>query len=447
MKSQTSNLPRKRRGAVLLGTLGLLSLGVLSINDSRLLGWWSSEAHASSVPTMLPTAAARAMRLADDAPAERPVRHAEALFQGSPEARLIALYRLVGQGQLAQALEANTALLQQYPNFRLALLLQADLLAAHAAPLKEWGSGAEVMGLVQGDLVPLREEARQRLAALNERPPAGAVPAEFLQLPPSQPFAIAVDASRSRLYLFENGEHGLKLVDDFYVSVGKQGVDKLVEGDQKTPLGLYFITGQIDRKALEDRFGAGALPLNYPNAYDRTRGRTGKGILLHGVSSASYSRPPQDSDGCVVLANEDLLGLSTRLPQRDTPVLITRRIEWRTPEAVRAATDPVFMRTFGQWRDARLAADSDKMASFYPSATAADASLNLARSRQRVASAPAPSAIDDTSLIRFRDDRDLMVVTFREQTAFNGQQTDHVMRQYWGREGNDWRIVAEGQVH
>jgi hypothetical protein len=442
MKSQTSKLPRKRRGAVLLGTLGLLSLGVLSISDSRVLGWWSRDAHASSVPTLVPQAA-RAMRLADDLPVERAARHDEALSQGSPEARLIALYRLVGQGQLEQALEANTALLQQYPNFRLALLLQADLLAARVSPLKDWGSG--VMG--HGDLAPLREEAQQRLAALHERPPAGAIPAEFLQLPASQPFAIAVDASRSRLYLFENGERGLKLVDDFYVSVGKQGVDKLVEGDQKTPLGLYFITGQIDRKALEDRFGAGALPLNYPNAYDRTRGRTGKGILLHGVSSASYSRPPQDSDGCVVLANEDLLGLSSRLPQRDTPVLISRRIDWRAPEAMQAATDPAFMRTFDQWRDARLAADGDKMATFYPSATPADASLNLVRSRQRVAGAPAPSVIDDTSLIRFRDDRDLMVVTFREQTAANGQQTDHVMRQYWGREGNDWRIVAEGQVH
>lgn len=442
MKSQTSNLPRKRRGAVLLGTLGLLSLGVLSINDSRVLGWWSREAHAGSVSTLV-TPVARAMRLADDLPTERPARHDDALFQGSPEARLIALYRLVGQGQLEAALEANTALLQQYPNFRLALLLQADLLAAHAAPLKDWGAGV----MAQGDLTPLREEAQQRLAALHERPPAGAVPAEFLQLPPSQPFAIAVDASRSRLYLFENGEQGLKLVDDFYVSVGKQGVDKLVEGDQKTPLGLYFITGQIERKALEDRFGAGALPLNYPNAYDRTRGRTGKGILLHGVSSANYSRPPQDSDGCVVLANEDLLGLSTRLPQRDTPVLISRRIDWRAPEAARAAADPAFMRSFNQWRDARLAADGDKMATFYPSASAADASLNLTRSRQRVASAPAPSLIDDTSLIRFRDDRDLMVVTFREQTAFNGQQTDHVMRQYWGREGDNWRIVAEGQVH
>ncbi|HEX5684154.1 MAG TPA: L,D-transpeptidase family protein [Ideonella sp.] len=442
MKRESPHNPRKRRGAVLLGTVGLLSVGVLSTTDSRGLGWWSRDAHAHAPPSAV--SSTPAMRLADDTPALR-LPDPTAALQGSPEARLIAIYRLVGQRRLHDALAANTALVQQYPNFRLALLLQADLLAAHAAPLQGWGGG--VMG--SGDVTPLRAEALQRLAALRARPPAGAVPAEFVQLPPTQPYAIAVDASRSRLYLFENSEDGLKLIDDFYVSVGKQGVDKLAEGDQKTPLGLYFVTGQIEPHRLEDRFGAGALPLNYPNAYDRTRGRTGKGILLHGVPSATYSRPPQDSDGCVVLANDDLLGLSSRLPQRDTPVLISRKIDWRTPEAARAAARPDFLQTFERWRAARLAADGDTMASFYPSATAADADINLTRSRQRATSAPAPAAIDETSLISFRDDRELMVVTFREQAGNigNSQQVDHVMRQYWSREGNDWRIVAEGQVH
>jgi L,D-transpeptidase YnhG len=436
MKAKSSHSPRKRRGAVLLGAVGLLSLGMLVATDSLGISRWSNESHATGSIPRLP----KRMRLADDLPTQAPVP--AAVLEGDPESRLIAIYRLVGQSRLADALAANTALLEQHPNFRLAWLLQADLLAAQAAPLKAWGAG--VKG--QGDLTPLREEALQRLAALRERPPAGSVPAEFVQLPPSQPYAIAVDASRSRLYLFENSESGLKLIDDFYVSVGKQGVDKLIEGDQKTPLGLYFVTGQIEPHRLEDRFGAGALPLNYPNAYDRTRGRTGKGILLHGVPSATYSRPPQDSDGCVVLANDDLLGLSAKLPQRDTPVLISRRIDWRPPEALRAATRLDFVRAFERWREARLAADGDAMASFYPSASPADANLNLMRSRQRATSAPAPTAIDETSLISFRDDRELMVVTFREQAA-NSQQADHVMRQYWSREGNDWRIVAEGQVH
>ncbi len=406
MKSADASQPaRKHRGAVLLGTLGLLATGLLSTTDSRGLGWW--------VPGQASAAVHRpsAIRLAEDDPAVASTSPARVADQGSAEARLIAIYRLVGEQRLDEALVAATELLQNHPNFRLAQLLQADLLAAHAAPLPAWG-GAAAQG---AELAPLREEALQRLAALHARPPAGTVPAEFVQLPSSVPYAIAVDASRSRLYLFENGPSGPKLVEDFYVSVGKQGVDKLAEGDQKTPLGIYFTTTRPDPKAIEPRFGVGALPLNYPNAYDRTRGRTGKGILLHGVPADTYSRPPQDSDGCVVLANEDLLGLAAKLPPRDTPVLITRKIDWRSPEAAQAGASPEFRQAFEHWSQARLAAPQ------------------------------APAAITDTSIVGWHDDRELMVVTFREQ-AGPGQRDDHLMRQYWSREGKDWRIVAEGQV-
>jgi hypothetical protein len=399
----------KRRGVVLLGTLGLLATGLMSATDSMGLGWWSAQSAALQAGWH---PAPATMRLADDEPAQLPSAD-PAAWQGSPEGRLIAIYRLVGRHRLDDALAASASLVQDHPGFRLAQLLYADLLAARVAPLPAWGGSAAAMA---ADLTPLRDEARQRLAALRERPPAGAVPAEFVQLPPSVPYAIAVDASRSRLYVFKNDEQGPHLVDDFYVSVGKQGVDKLSEGDQRTPLGIYYITDRIGARALEDRFGAGALPLNYPNAYDRTRGRTGSGILLHGVPSSTYSRPPLDSDGCVVLANADLLGLADRLPQRDTPVLITRHIDWRSPAAAHASATPDFMQAFGRWTAARLA------------------------------SPQAPSAITDTSIVAWRDDRELMVVTFREQ-AGRSQKRDHVMRQYWGREGGDWVIMAEGQVH
>jgi hypothetical protein len=390
---------------VLLGTLGLLATGLLSATDSRGLGWWpSGQANAAAH-------VASAIRLAEDEPASSSPTPAAAVERGSVEAQLIATYRLVGQHRLDAALEAATELVRRHPNFRLAQLLQGDLLAAHAAPLPAWGGSATNAA----ELAPLREEALQRLAALRTPPPAAAVPAEFVQLPPSVPYAIAVDASRNRLYLFENGPSGTKLVEDFYVSVGKQGVDKLAEGDQKTPLGIYFTTTRPDPKALENRLGAGALPLNYPNAYDRTRGRTGKGILLHGVPSDTYSRPPQDSDGCVVLANDDLLRLATKLPPRDTPVLITRQIDWRSPEAAHAGASAEFLQAFQRWSAARLAGPQ------------------------------APAAIADTSIVGWRDDRELMVVTFREQ-AGPGQRDDHLMRQYWSREGAEWRIVAEGQV-
>jgi L,D-transpeptidase catalytic domain len=437
MSLDTLRPPPRRRGAVLLGVLCALGAG-LALLATESMGLASRPASWSE-PTDLDQALAAAvvpataMRLAEDHPAPQLPDPAEAT-EGAPEARLITIYRFVAQARLADALAASDALVRSHPHFRLAQLVHADLLAAHAAPLAGFGAGVTADGLA-----PLRDEALQRLAALREQPPAGAVPAEFVSLPASLPYAIAVDAARSRLYLFRNSERGLRLVDDFYITVGKQGVDKVSEGDQRTPLGLYFITGQIDPRALEDRFGAGALPLNYPNAYDRSRGRTGSGILLHGVPSATYARPPQDSDGCVVMANDDLLRLAARLPTRDTPVLISRRIEWQAPGGDQTAAHPTFLRAFAAWRSARLAADDKSLATFYPR----QAQIDPAR---QLSAANAPKAIADTSIVAWRDDRELMIVTFRERAA-GRRERDHVVRQYWGREGGDWRIMAEGQVY
>jgi len=92
-------------------------------------------------------------------------------------------------------------------------------------------------------LKDLRDEAALRLKALSDRPPAQAVPDQFVALSNRHRHAIAVDTSRARLYLFENNGSGPRLVADYYISVGKLGVDKGSEGDQRTPLGDVVITG------------------------------------------------------------------------------------------------------------------------------------------------------------------------------------------------------------
>ena len=106
---------------------------------------------------------------------------------------------------------------------------------AGPAGLRRPADGAGAAGEAFGDvpdsaassrrqmLAELREESQLRMRALRERPPAGAIPAQFLQLSPRNKHAIAIDTSRARLYLFENTPTGLKLLADYYISVGKLG--------------------------------------------------------------------------------------------------------------------------------------------------------------------------------------------------------------------------------
>ena len=103
-----------------------------------------------------------------------------------------------------------------------------------------------------------------------------------------------------------DGQLKLELIKETYVSVGINGVGKIKEGDGKTPLGVYFIQKNLPGATLPDLFGVGALTLNYPNAVDAMRNKTGSGIWLHGTPSAQYSRAPEATDGCVVLANPEM---------------------------------------------------------------------------------------------------------------------------------------------
>jgi hypothetical protein len=140
---------------------------------------------------------------------------------GEAEARLIDIYRLVGQGQVREALGRAEALVADHPNFQLAQLVYGDLLAARSRPVRAIGDVPEAVRPNSAQmLADLREESLLRIRALRERPIPGTIPAQFLQLSARNRHAIAIDTSRARLYLFENGPAGLKLVADYYISVG-----------------------------------------------------------------------------------------------------------------------------------------------------------------------------------------------------------------------------------
>jgi lipoprotein-anchoring transpeptidase ErfK/SrfK len=466
--TKTSRRPRWPRTAVAIASLAVAGAGLLA----------STELHG--IPSMHATPqAARALAgatiaLADD-PAAPPTRSllaapagARALppgspfvgaFKGSPESRLIGIYRAIGQQQTDLAIDAAAALTHDVPGFRLAQLVYADLLSARIGHTAAFGSAHAASAAspeVAAEIDELRDEAVQRLHALQERPPANQVPAEFIMLPKAIHHAIAVDTTRSRLYLFENGPQGVKLVSDHYVSVGKQGVDKSVEGDQRTPLGVYFVSDRVGQGSLGEAFGAGAMQLNYPNLFDQLHGRTGSGIYVHGVPFNTYSRPPKDSDGCVTLANDELVMLMHTVPIHDTPVIITRRIHWISDDANRLHRAEI-LDAVNHWQSVRASDDPAALEAFYqpgvapetPAAPPAPPTIVMVRGKRRVIPAPAvaphePIAFDNLSVLTWSDEKDTMVVTFNERGTRTHRET--VLRQYWEREASTWKIVAEGTV-
>jgi murein L,D-transpeptidase YafK len=293
-------------------------------------------------------------------------------------------------------------------------------------------------------VAPLQDEARARLQHYLDAPPRDHLPLSVVQLGPGQPHALLVDTARSRLFVFANRDGEPRYVTDFYISLGKNGVEKRREGDQKTPLGVYTIVSSKDK--LPDFYGSGAFPISYPNEWDRQNGRNGHGIWLHGTPSETYSRPPRATDGCVVLTNEDLQRLSRYVAVGRTPVVITAGVEWVAPERWEANRRD-FLAAFEQWRSDWESLDTNRYLSHYASGFRADgkdiAAWSAHKRKVNAGKSWVKVGVSDMSVFGHPGDTNQIVVTFAQDYRSSNLSNRTMKRQYWSQDQGRWRVVFE----
>ncbi len=176
--------------------------------------------------------------------------------------------------------------------------------------------------------------------------------------------ALVIDVENAELFLYDTSGAQAKLVQQHYVSSGKGGFGKFSEGDLKTPLGVYNIIGRRSDESLPDLYGAGALMLDYPNSLDRSLGRTGSGIWLHGIPSADRSRSPRSSEGCVTMANDLLLRLSDQIDLNKTHVVISDKFKWISKQDNHNAQER-FQLLFDGYRNAWLSGNIAELNAIY----------------------------------------------------------------------------------
>lgn len=110
----------------------------------------------------------------------------------------------------------------------------------------------------------------------------------------------------------------------FRIAIGKNEGDKQHEGDNKTPEGIYFAQSHIDGAALPEKYGARAIPIDFPNPMDRISHKTGHGIWLHGVDREQRIEEAKVTEGCVAFYNSDIDRLSAWLKSHQGIVVIAR---------------------------------------------------------------------------------------------------------------------------
>lgn len=241
------------------------------------------------------------------------------------EKQLLKGLQAMQVSDLDTALQQFEQLSEKYPNYKLANLLKADLLALKAGQKSLLDS---VHSNYPRSVGRLKDEALVRMQFSQSVPQDGIGFDNYVLKTAAQSHLLLVNLAENRLYLYQRQDNGrLKKIIDYYISMGRNGIGKVREGDRRTPVGVYHVVDMLPGNDLPDLYGVGALPLNYPNKWDENLGRTGSGIWLHGTPSDTYIRAPKASRGCVVLNNNAMQRLLTdyQLPLA-TPVIIIENV-------------------------------------------------------------------------------------------------------------------------
>jgi len=372
---------------------------------------------------------------------------------GSPEQRILAAIDHIRNGRLADARATVNALLLEQPNYRLAHLLSGDLYAMRTMPLNNIGAGSGKLATDQ--LNDLRKEALARMTNRQTKEPQALLPAHLLVFAPSQQYAILVDAAASRIYVFKNVDGVPSYVTDHYATIGKLGADKFKEGDQRTPLGVYFVTSHLTRPYLDktrgaqaDLYGVGAWPISFPNEIDKSEGRTGSGIWLHGVPANTYARAPWASNGCVAMTNEEMLDIAQYIQIGQTPVVIVPKAEWVSKVEWQSRHDAALSLIDG-WREEWESLKTQPYLNRYAKQFKSDDGQDLATwSHQKtlVSAGKRWSKVhlDELSIFTSGGPNPRLTTSFKQDYRSNNLDNQMKKRQYWQQEDGAWKIIFEG---
>lgn len=100
---------------------------------------------------------------------------------------------------------------------------------------------------------------------------------------------------------------GNTIIREYDIDLGRVPVgDKRIEGDGKTPEGVYV----IDRLNPKSRFYR-SIGISYPNAKDRAEARAlgkspGGDIFIHGQPNFFMAPGPDWTEGCIAVTNADM---------------------------------------------------------------------------------------------------------------------------------------------
>lgn len=180
----------------------------------------------------------------------------------------------------------------------------------------------------------------------------------------SEMILLSIDkqTSHAQLLTWPADHKKSRLLSEFQIAMGKAEGDKVKEGDNKTPEGFYLAQRHRDGSSIpKERYGPHAIPLNFPNVFDKKEGKTGHGIWLHGAGNDERIAQKNVTEGCIAFYNSDILRLSSWLEPYQGLVLISNDAKKVNIERDLKEIKEVTL----AWAEAWKNADIDAYISFY----------------------------------------------------------------------------------
>ncbi|MEO0442817.1 MAG: L,D-transpeptidase family protein [Pseudomonadota bacterium] len=288
--------------------------------------------------------------------------------------------------------------------------------------------------------------------ALGSRPVSSALqPAALIEVAPRYRYALIAELDAGKLHIFERKPNGgFSRVKTMEVSIGKEGYGKQVEGDNKTPIGVYRITSHLTNEQLDDFYGNAAYPVNYPNAWDKLHQRTGYGIWLHAepIGLLEKTRPLRDSNGCVVLSNNDIDQLKHYLDIGYTYIVLTPRMQMTSAEAVSDLRNTLYQRINAwqlAWESRKPQAYLDFYSQSFSNLTKDWSAWAQYKTRINGLKTFIDVNISDVGIYRYPNEENLLWVEYYQSYRSSNYQSDGWKRQLWQlEEDGQWRIIYEG---
>lgn len=271
------------------------------------------------------------------------------------------------------------------------------------------------------------------------------LPASLIRIPESVSTVFVAETSTAQFHRFDRSGDSIVRNGSYYMSIGQNGPGKQRSGDRRTPLGVYFVTEQLDTSRLNDKYGVTAFPLDYPNEWDRLSGRDGDGIWVHGVMRNGGRRPQRDTDGCIALPNEDLTLLAPEFRDNVTPVLVTSTVSW-IAEGQNSALRLELENRITEWRNSQRKGDLHAYLSLYSDAFRRW-EMNKAEWSSLVLQTPSRHGrrnIDFSNLllVAYPEEEGVYLSRFKLAVVENDREITRTTRLYWRREANGALMIV-----